>query len=76
MLLGEHRADQPNERRAVGEDPDDVTAATDLAVEPLLRIVRPDLAPVLRREGAEREELLAGLLGEKDGDLPTNTLTW
>ncbi len=36
-LLGEHGADQSDDAAAVGEDPDDVGAAADLAVEPFLR---------------------------------------
>ena len=32
---------------AAGEDADDVRAAAQLAVEPFLRVERPDLAPVL-----------------------------
>jgi hypothetical protein len=36
VLFGEHGADQPDQRGAVGEDADDVGAAADLAVEALL----------------------------------------
>jgi len=35
VLLGEDCADEPDEAAAVGEDPDDVGAAADLAVEAL-----------------------------------------
>jgi hypothetical protein len=36
VLLGQDRADQADDRGAIGEDPDDVGAAADLAVEPLV----------------------------------------
>jgi hypothetical protein len=36
VLLGQDCADQPDEAAAVGEDPDDVSAAADLAVESFL----------------------------------------
>jgi hypothetical protein len=39
-LFSEHGADEADQRRAVGEDADDVGAAADLLVEPLLGIVR------------------------------------
>ena len=39
VLFGEHRADKADDRVAVGEDADDVGAAADLPVEPLVRIV-------------------------------------
>ena len=35
VLLGEDGPDEPDDAGPVGEDPDDVGAATDLAVEPL-----------------------------------------
>jgi len=43
---GEHR-DEPDEGRVFGEDPDDVCAAADLAVEALQRVGRSELGPVL-----------------------------
>lgn len=43
VLLGQHGADQADEGFTAGEDPDDVGAAADLSVEPLLRVVAPDL---------------------------------
>jgi hypothetical protein len=49
VLLGEQRADQADDRGPVGEDADDVGAAADLAVQPLERVVRPQLPPVLLR---------------------------
>jgi hypothetical protein len=39
VLLGEHRADQADDRLAVGEDPDDVGAPADLLVQPLLGLL-------------------------------------
>lgn len=36
MLLGEYRADEPNQGGAIGEDPDHVGSAPDLLVEPFL----------------------------------------
>ena len=59
-LLGQDRADQPDDGGAVGEDPDDVGAAADLLVQPFLRVVRPDLAPELARERGERQQVLPG----------------
>jgi hypothetical protein len=50
VLFGEDGADEPDDRRAVGEDADDVGAAADLLVQPLERVVRPELAPVLLGE--------------------------
>ena len=44
----------------LGEDPDDVGAASDLAVEPLVGVVRPDLAPDFLGEGGEGEQVRAG----------------
>jgi hypothetical protein len=35
VLLGEDGPDEPDDARAVGEDPDDVGASADLAVESL-----------------------------------------
>ncbi len=45
---------------SVGEDPDDVGAAADLAVEALAGVVAPDLAPDLLGESAERQDVGAG----------------
>jgi hypothetical protein len=36
VLLGEHGADQSNDRRPVGEDPDDVGAPAEFFVQPFL----------------------------------------
>ena len=53
--MHEHR-DQPDQRAVVGEDPDDVGAPADLAVEALERVGRAQLAPVFGREGVEGEQ--------------------
>jgi hypothetical protein len=55
MLLGEHRADEPDHALSVREDPDHVGAPADLLVEALLRVVGPDLALVFLGEACERE---------------------
>jgi hypothetical protein len=48
---------------AVGEDPGDVGAAADLAVEPLgYGVVGPDLAPDFLREAGEGEDVGTGFL--------------
>ena len=60
MLFGEDGADEACDGVAVGEDPDDVGAASDLPVQPFVGIVRPDLAPDLLREGGEREQVGPG----------------
>lgn len=54
-LFGQDSADEADDRRSVGEDPDDVGAAADFLVEPFLRVVRPDLAPDLAGEAGEGE---------------------
>ena len=50
VLLGEERADQADDRGAVGEEAGDFGPPAQFAVEPLLRIGRPDLASVVRVE--------------------------
>src|SRR5690606_7906802 len=42
-LFGQDRADEADDGGAVGEDADDVGAAADLFVQPLLWVVGPDL---------------------------------
>jgi hypothetical protein len=44
-LLGKDRADEADDRVAVGEDADAVGAAADLSVEALVGVVGPDLLP-------------------------------
>lgn len=54
-LLCQHRADQAHDRGPVGEDAHGVGAASDLAVEALCGVVRPDLGPHVLGEGSERQ---------------------
>ena len=68
MLFGQHGTDEADQSVAVGEDPDDVGAAADLLVEPLLGVVRPDLSPDLLGERGERQQVRPSLL-EVGGDL-------
>ena len=60
VLLGQDGADEADQGVAVGEDADDVGAAADLAVEPFLRVVGPDLPPDRLRERGEGEDVGAG----------------
>ena len=60
MLLGQDGSDEPDRGVAVGEDPDDVGAAADLAVEPLVGVVGPDLASDLLGERGEGEDVGPG----------------
>ncbi len=60
VLFGQDSADQADQGGAAGEDPHDVGAAADLAVQPFLRVVRPDLAPELLGEAGEGEHVGAG----------------
>ena len=46
---------EPDEGAVVGEDPDDVGAAADLAVESLERVRGAQLRPVVGREHVEGE---------------------
>ena len=59
-LFGEDCADEADERVAVGEDPDGVGAAADLAVQSLVRIIGPDLLPEPVGEPGEREDVRPG----------------
>jgi hypothetical protein len=56
VLFGEDGADKADDRATVGEYADDVGAAADLSVEPLVGVVGPDLAPDLFGEGGEGED--------------------
>ena len=67
MFDAEH-AGEADQALIVGEDPDDVGAAADLAVEALERVRGPQLAPVRGRERVEREDVALGVL-EHHGDL-------
>ena len=61
MLLGEDGSDQSDQSCPVGEDADDDVAPADLAVESLLRVVRPDLPPELLRKCGQGEQISPGL---------------
>lgn len=56
VWLGEYGADQSDQGVAIGEDPDHVGATVDLAVEPLSRVLRPDLAPISLTAVAPRSD--------------------
>src|SRR5579875_1698383 len=60
VLFGQYRADEADYRSPVGEDADHVGAPADLAVEPLLGVGAPDLAPYLPGEDREGEQVLPG----------------
>jgi hypothetical protein len=62
ILLGQHRADQADDRVAAGEDADHVGPPANFLIEALLRVVRPDLPPDFAGEGGERQDVLAGLV--------------
>jgi hypothetical protein len=62
VLLQQHRSYQTGDRGVVGEDADHPGAALDLLIDPLEQVGAPDLAPVGRREVAERQHVLPGLL--------------
>jgi len=68
VLLDREHGGQADQGGVVGEDADDVGAAADLAVKPLQRVGRAQLAPVVGWEGIQREDVLLGLL-EQRGDL-------
>ena len=66
VVLLDHKArGESDQRPVVGEDPDDVGAPADLAIEPLERVRRSDFAPVIRREGVEGEHVLFGRLEDR-----------
>lgn len=59
-LLGQDRADEPNDCVSVGEGTQGVGAAADPAVEPLVVVVGPDLLPEPSRELREGEDVCSG----------------
>jgi hypothetical protein len=61
VLLGQQGSDEPDDVGSVGEDADHLGTTSDLLVEPLLGVVRPDLSPDLLEEGREGEDIVAGL---------------
>ncbi|MBA2716443.1 MAG: hypothetical protein H0U51_05210 [Propionibacteriales bacterium] len=67
-MLDQHRAGKAQRGGVVREDPDDVGAASDFAVDALERVSGPELAPVRARERKERQQVLLGGLKQL-GDL-------
>ena len=67
LLDGEHRG-QADQASVIGEDPHDVGASADLAVEALKWVGASDLAPVVGRKGVEGQDVVLGDL-EHAGDL-------
>src|SRR5215210_3635453 len=65
VLFDDDARCEPDERAVVGEDADDVGAPADLAVDPLERIRRAQLRPVVCREAVEGEQVLLGLFQER-----------
>jgi hypothetical protein len=72
LLDSEHRG-QADQRAVVGEDPDDIGASADLAVEALKRVGASDLAPVVCGEAVEGQDVVLGGL-EHPGDLGQGAL--
>jgi len=60
VLLGQDGADGADQGVAVGEDTDHIGAAADLAIQPFLWVVGPDLSPQFFGERGEREDVGAG----------------
>ena len=65
VLLDDDAGGEPDQGAVVGEDADDVGAPTDLAVDPLERVGRAQLRPVVGGEGVEGEQVLLGLLEQR-----------
>ena len=61
VLLGQDGADQARDRGPVGEDAYNVGAAAQFAVEPLLWVVAPDLAPHVLGERGVGEHVGCGV---------------
>ena len=70
VLFVQHRSDETKDRFPVGEDPDDVGPPTDLPVEPLLRVVRPDLPPRRPGKRPKRQDIVGRLgQGSREGQI-------
>src|SRR5665647_2583824 len=61
VLFGKDGSDQADDGRPVGEDADHIGPSPDLPVEPLQRVVAPDLTPVLLGESGEGQDLVLSL---------------
>ena len=70
--LDREHQNEPDQRCLVGEDPDDVGAPADLAVEALERIRGSELGPVGGGKFLEGEDVLLGLF-EHRGNLGQRT---
>ena len=66
-LFGEHSANQTHDSTAIEEDDDDVGATANFFIEALLRIVAPNLLPVLSGKLRVRKKSLFCVI-EKTGD--------
>ena len=62
VLFGQDGAGEADDAVAVGEDADDVGAASDLAVEPFVGVVGPNLSPEFFGEGGEGEQVSSRVL--------------
>ena len=62
VLFQQDSAYEAEDGGFVGEDPDDIGAPLDLAIEALDGIVRVDLGPVVFREGGVSEDILFGFI--------------
>ncbi len=60
VLLNEHGAHEAENSFPVWKDTDDIGASADLPVQLLLRIIGPDLLPVLLGKGRIGENLIFG----------------
>jgi len=67
VLFGEHRADEADDRGAIGEGSDDVCPPADLPVQAFLRVVAPALPPELAGECREREQIVTGVVEVRSG---------
>jgi hypothetical protein len=68
VLLGEHGADQADDRGYLGKTPTAVGAAPNLPIQPFVEVVGPDLTPQAFRVGVKREDVGPGELRSPFGD--------
>jgi hypothetical protein len=68
VLFDDDAGGEPDQGAVVGEDADDVGAASDLAVDSFERVGRAQLRLVRDREGVEGEQVVLGFF-EQRGDL-------
>jgi hypothetical protein len=66
VLLGQHGTDEADDGVAAGKDAHDVGPPADLLVQ-TARVVAPDLAPDLAREGGEGQDVVAGVVQVRGG---------